>query len=147
MNCLWDTWATIYFPAASPWSVDLIRDLEEAFHGRIEFLASDGTDPYVPTEPTEATEAPTEEPTTVPPTTVPPATQAPTEAATAPADTQPETLPGEKPDPIIPPTEPEAPEKSGGSKIGFIIIGAVGIFLILGSIVFGGGRKKGRYSR
>ena len=29
-NCFWDTYATIYFPAARPWSVDLIQQLEEA---------------------------------------------------------------------------------------------------------------------
>ena len=48
LNSLWDTYAKIYFPADRPWSVELIGQLEEAFHGRIEFLASDGTDPYVP---------------------------------------------------------------------------------------------------
>ena len=75
-NCLWDTYATIYYSVSNPWSVSLIQQLEEAFHGRIEFLASDGTDPYVPaaetepvaeaptTEVTEETSAPTAEETT-----------------------------------------------------------------------------------
>ena len=44
------------------------------------------------------------------------------------------------------PTEPAEAEK-GGSKAGFIIIGAVAVFLIGGSLIFGGGRKKGKYSR
>ena len=61
LNCLWDSYVTIYYPASSPWSVDLIAQLEEAFHNRIEFRASDGTDPYVPTQPTEATVPPTME--------------------------------------------------------------------------------------
>ena len=99
LNSLWDTYAKIYFPADRPWSVELIQQLEEAFHGRIEFLASDGTDPYTPTAPTqetveettepptEETEATTEETTeettqvtteeTLPPTTVPPETSTP----------------------------------------------------------------------
>jgi hypothetical protein len=156
LNCLWDTWCTIYFPANRPWGVEYIAQLEEAFHGRIEFLASDGTDPYEPTEPTEETEKPTEAPTEPPSTTVPPTTQppvtdaptdAPTEAPTEPAPAESEAAPEEKPDPFQPSEDPGEPEKKGGSKIGFLIIGAVGIFLVLGSIVFGGGRKKGRYSR
>ena len=149
-NCLWDTYAVIYFPAERPWSVDNIRDLEEAFHGRIEFLASDGSDPYEPTEPPaeteEPTEAPTEEPTEAP-TTVPPTTQAPTEEVTEPIVTEPETTPAETDEPTTAPTEPEKSESSGGSKVGYIIIGAVALFLILGWLVFGGGKKKGRYSR
>ena len=151
-NCLWDTYATIYFPADKPWSVELIRELEEAFHGRIEFLASDGTDPYVPTEPAESTQAPTEEPTeaptTVPPTTAPPVTEMPTEIVTQPAPTQPVTAPPATTQAPEAPTEPEAPEKDGGISPGLFIIGGAGLLLLLGSLVFGGGRKKkGRYSR
>lgn len=54
-NCLWDTYTTIYYSVNNPWPVSLVQQLEEAFHNRIEFRASDGTDPYVPTQPTEAT--------------------------------------------------------------------------------------------
>ena len=150
-NCLWDTYCKIYFPADKPWGVDYIAQLEDAFHGRIEFLASDGSDPYVPTEPTEAptekpTEAPTEEATTVPPTTVPPTTAPPTEEVTEPAATEAPTEEPTAPILIAPaPTEPV--EETGGSKTGYIIIGAVAIFLLLGSILFGGGRKKGKFSR
>lgn len=150
-NCLWDTYCKIYFPANRPWGVEYIQQLEEAFHGRIEFLASDGSDPYVPTEPTEApteepTEEPTEAPTTVPPTTQAPMTEAPTEAVTEPAPTEAPTEEPTSPILIAPrPTEP-AEEKTGGSKAGFYIIAGVGAFLILGSLVFGG-RKKGKYSR
>lgn len=150
LNCLWDTYAVIYFPAERPWGVNNIRDLEEAFHGRIEFLASDGTDPYEPTEPPveteEPTEAPTEEPTEAP-TTVPPTTEAPTEEVTEQVTTEPETTPVETEEPTTAPTEPGKSESSGGSKVGLIIIGAVALFLILGYLVFGGGKKKGKYSR
>ena len=150
-NCLWDTWCKIYFPAERPWGVQYIADLEEAFHGRIEFLASDGSDPYDPdaAKETEApTEAPTEEPTTVPPTTVPPTTEAPTEEVTEPVATETETEPVLETEEAVPtPTEPEEPRNKGGSKVGLMIIGAVAVFLCGGAVIFGGGRKKGRYSR
>lgn len=151
-NCLWDTWCKIYFPADRPWGVEYIAQLEDAFHGRIEFLASDGTDPYVPTEPTEATEAPTEEPTTVPPTTEPP-TEAPTTTPPTEEVTEPEATEAPEEEPTAPiliaprPTEPAEEEEKGGSKIPLIIFAVVAIFLIGGSLIFGGGRKKGKYSR
>ena len=154
-NCLWDTYAKIYFPADRPWGVEYIQQLEEAFHGRIEFLASDGTDPYEPTEPPAETEAPTEEPTEMPteaPTTVPPTTEPPAEQTTEPLlimtrppqTEEPTEAPAEET--TEPPAEPE-PEKTGGSKTPLIILGAVGAFLVLGSLIFGGGRKRGKYAR
>lgn len=153
-NCLWDTYCKIYFPADRPWGVQYIAELEEAFHGRIEFLASDGSDPYDPdankeTEaPTEKpTEAPTEEATTVPPTTEASTTVPTTEAVTEPAPTEEETEPVETQADVPAPTEPEEPRKKGGSKTGLMIIGAVAVFLIGGTVIFGGGGKKGRYSR
>ena len=100
LNCLWESYVTIYFPADRPWPVSLIQELEEAFHGRIEFIDSDGNDPYTPEEETE----PTQE-ATVPPTTVPP-TEAPTEAPTA----APTEAPTEPPVETAPPTEEVAPE-------------------------------------
>ena len=147
MNCLWDTWCKIYFPADRPWGVQYIAELEEAFHGRIEFLASDGTDPYDP-EAAKETEAPTEEPATVP-TTVPPTTEEPTtEAETVPETTQAETEPPVETEDAAPvPTEPQQPEKKGGSKMGLMIIAAVAVFLIGGGVIFGGGSKRGRYRR
>ncbi len=151
MNCLWDTWCKIYFPAERPWGVQYIAELEEAFHGRIEFLASDGTDPYDP-DAAEETRAPTEAPTTVPPTTVPPTTvppttQAPTEVTEPAAEETGNRAPAETEGPAQTPTEPEKTEKKGGSKTGLLIIGAVAVFLGGGAVIFGGGRKRGRYSR
>ena len=150
-NCLWDTYAKIYFPADRPWSVKYIAQLEEAFHGRIEFLASDGSDPYEPTEAPKETEAPTEETTepTQAPTTVPPTTEAPTEPPVT--ETAPATEETESPTaPILiapGPAEPVEEEPAAGSKMGYIIIGAVAGFLILGKLAFGGSKKKGKYSR
>ena len=158
-NCLWDTYAVIYFPADRPWGVEYIAQLEEAFHGRIEFLASDGSDPYDPTEaPAETdpptTEAPTKETTepTEAPTTVPPTTQAPTEEVTE-APTTEETsteAPDAEEEDTVPPTEAPA-ENNSGSKGRFLIIGAAAALLVLSGIVLGGivfgGRKRGKYSR
>lgn len=111
LNCLWDTYAKIYFPAERPWPVDLVIQLEGAFKGRIEFLASDGTDPYVPTEPTEATEPTkaTEPEETTQPSTEP--TQPVTEATEPAETTQPEVTeetPAETEE--TQPTETGAPE-------------------------------------
>ena len=104
LNCLWNSYLQIIYPAERPWPVSLVEELEGAFQGRIEFLASDGTDPYTPTEPEETT---TE--TTVPETTEPAtqATTAPTEPATEPV-TETTTAPAEEPEAET--TEPPVPE-------------------------------------
>jgi len=150
MNCLWNTYGTIYYPAEKPWGVEYIEQLETAFKGRIEFLASDGKDHYQPEEITEpVTEAPTEAPTAPPteaPTEAPTAapTQAPTEMETIPA-TQPRTEPAtEEPAETTPPAV-EKPESK--SWIGLVIIGAVAVFLLLGMIAVRVGSRRGRYSK
>lgn len=104
LNCLWNSYLQIIYPAERPWPVSLVEELEGAFQGRIEFLASDGTDPYTPPEPEETT---TE--TTVPETTEPAtqATTAPTEPATEPV-TETTTAPAEEPETET--TEPPVPE-------------------------------------
>lgn len=150
-NCLWDTYATIYFPAERPWGVEYIRQLEEAFNGRIEFLASDGSDPYEPTEATEPTEAPTEPETTPPTTEVPtePVTE-PTEVPTEPTVTEttaaPETEPDTRASEPESPTEPEK-DGSGSGWTGFLIIGIVAALLLAGALIFGRGGKRGKYAR
>ena len=137
LNSLWDTYAKIYFPADRPWSVELIQQLEEAFHGRIEFLASDGTDPYVPAD---NTEAPTETPTTE-------ATQATTEETTTPREetteetTQPvteETLPPTTvppettlPETTVPTENPPAEAPSRYSPVTLILAAVVMVLCIL----------------
>ena len=149
LNCLWGVYANIYYPAATPWSVSLIEQLEEAFHGRIQFLASDGTDHFTPTEATtEATEAVTEEVTeaTTEPVvevtaettifTTEAVTENTTEATTEETEvTVPETSEEQAP------VEPEKPESK--AWIGLVIIGSVAVLLILGGLVFGG-KKHGR---
>ena len=141
LNSLWDTYAKIYFPADRPWSVELIGQLEEAFHGRIEFLASDGTDPFVPTEETEApteetteetteeSSAPTEEPTeeTTVETTVEttlPVTEDTLPPTTAPAEAE-TTLP----------RETEAAENAGSGSAVTVILAAVAMVLCLLGII------------
>lgn len=158
-NSMWDTYVTIYYPAAKPWDVELIAQLEEAFKGRIQFLASDGTDHYVPTEPTEepeetvpettvpVTEAPETE---VPETEVPAETQAPvTEAPATEAATEATSEPAEDAQETVPATEPEAEEapetEKGGFPWGLAIVGAVLAGLGIGFLIFGG--KKGKYQR
>lgn len=160
LNCLWDTYAQIVFPADRPWGVTYIQQLEEAFNGRIEFMASDGTDPYVPTEPeetteetteattesttevtTEVTEAVTEE-ATEQATTGTTATEPSSESSTEPEPT--EELTGEPTTEAADPTEPENEEKERGLA-GWIIpalIGAVIGFLIMGAVLSGGGKKR-----
>lgn len=157
LNAMWECYATIYYPAERPWPVDLIRQLEEAFHGRIEFLASDGTDHYVPTEATtepetevtETTEIPTEEPTetvteapTEAPTEVTEAeTEAPTQAPTEPAPTEP--APTEAPQQVA----PEKVEMS--NKVVLLSMGiALALTMILALLlVIRKTTKKGKYTR
>lgn len=170
-NCLWDTGCTIVYSAANPWSVSLIAQLEEAFHNRIEFRSSDGTDPYVPTQ---ATEAPTEpapqetfwvtEPPTMPaytepvtePVTIPVYTEPPTVATVPPQTAPPATQPT-----IVLATEVAAPpsyqggSSSGGSVFGVLIVGIVLAIVATGALLVrtasGGRRRKrrrrGRYDR
>lgn len=152
LNCLWDTYTKIYYPADRPWGLTYIEQLESAFQGRIEFLASDGSDPYVPTLPedyTEPTTAPTTAPTTEPTTeptapTAAPATEPATEPSTVPAslpETEPETTAEtveESRDVIIWETvEPEQkPERSGNGWIGVSIISGALALVALGALIF-----------
>lgn len=157
LNCTLDTYAVIYFPAERPWPLEHIKQYEEATRGRIEFLASDGTDPY---KPEEETQPPVQE-TTVPPTTVPheptqpettpptePETTAPTVVITQPEEeiTEPEPEPTQAPEEES--REPQAEEPVKKKNLtGYLILGGAAVFLILGSLIFGGGRKRGKYSR
>lgn len=147
LNCLWDTYTKIYYPAERPWGLTYIEQLESAFQGRIEFLASDGTDPYVPTLPpeetTQPTAAPTEpmtEPTTVPtepPTTAPATipTEAPTEDATVPTETEPEE---EEYIRWTEATEPETEKpRARNGWIGICIISGILSLVLIGALIFG----------
>lgn len=153
LNSMWDTYATIYFPAERPWPVATIAQLEEAFKGRIEFLASDGTDPYVPEEPTEETTQPTEE-TTEPSEE----TTEPEEVTTEPAETETEAPATEQteatetseqttaPAPTEEETVPDEARPEGGGWIGLVIVGIVLTALAAGALIFKSSTRKGRYS-
>ena len=152
LNCLWGSNVKIYYPARSPWPVSLVQQLEEAFHGRIEFLDSDGNDPYTPEETTEATTeattAPTTEATTAPTTeaTTAPTTEAttvPTTEVTTEATTEATTFPY-----TIPETEaPTEEAKKTHSGVGFALIGFVLCFAGLGILLFNRPGKGGKYSK
>ena len=158
MNCMLGTYATIYYPVDRPWKVSLIEELEAAFHGRIEFLASDGTDHYNPeataettevTEvTTEVTEAPTEIPTTAPTEAPTEATQpveettVPTVAETeAPAQTQPQ-----QPEETVPtaPVEDEQSLKPVVVALSGLVVVLLVVILIL---VVRRPKKGGKYAK
>lgn len=169
LNCLWDTTAKLIYPANNPWPLEHIIQLEEAFQTRIEFLSSDGTDPYVTewdlheaTAPTEETE-PVTQPTTVP-------TEAPTVPETTAATQPPMTVPVTEPEATVPattevpettqaatvpsttaPTEPAPKDEGPDSGIGFALIMMVLSFFAVGALAFGAGRasarRNGKYKR
>ena len=146
-NSMWDTYVTIYYPAEKPWSASTIEELETAFKGRIEFLASDGKDP-IPNEP-EETEPEETEPVTEPEPTEPPTdepTTPPTDVTDTPTESVPETqedirkeeAEDEEAD------EEEAEEKpSYGIWIGLTIVAAVLVAILLGMVLV---KPKGKYS-
>ena len=105
LNCLWNTYADLIYPAENPWPLQHIQQLEEAFQGRIEFLASDGTDPYVP-QPEESTEDGEETTAATVPTAAPTEEKIPeTTAAAVPVPETTEALPAEIPAETTPQTE------------------------------------------
>ncbi len=132
LNCLWDVYVKILYPAENNWPVSEVQNLEKAFKGRIEFLTTDGTDPNPPQDPTtapETTPQTTPEPTTPPTTPAPETTPGPTETVpvpTLPPQTTPElTAP---PETTPAPTEPvpDAPQgKARDRWLGAAIILAV----------------------
>ena len=149
-NCLWETYCVIYFPAENPWGVEYIAQLEEAFHGRIEFLASDGTDPYVPTEATEPEETTVE--TTVETTAATePETTAETTTETTAKTTEPETTAETVSEPPAVTSEetaePQAAPQKSGSWTPIVIVAVVAVLLVLGFLVFGRKGKGGKYAR
>ena len=158
-NCLWQTSVKIYFPAERPWSVELIAQLEEAFHGIVEFLASDGSDPYTPTEPEASVpEETTEASTTAPETTASP-TETVTEATAAPTTrpvTEQTTEPAPQTVPTVPPTEkPSQPEKKQGGYVLLVVLIFLLALVCLGILMLRPKKKKsarkksrgGKYSR
>lgn len=164
-SCLWDVYCKIIFPADKPWSVTYIQQLEEAFKGRIEFLASDGSDPYTPEEETEettestteaiteaTTEAATEataeattEAVTEPDSTEETVTQETAEATKTPetAATEPDTTEAQETE-----EETQTEEKKASSNrtwIAVVIVASVLVVLNVGALLFRKPRG-GKYS-
>lgn len=145
-NCLWGTYADIYYPVERPWGVEYIIQLEEAFGGRIHFYASDGTDP-VPDEtedPTQPTQQPTHSPTQMPETEPVPesmpepmVTVVPTEVVTEPDQT------------ATPQTQPQTQAPPQSSSNGMYILAAILVLSLAGvALSVAALRKpKGKYSK
>ena len=153
LNCLWDVHTKIYYPESRPWQVSLIAQLEEAFKGRIEFLASDGTDHYTPeetkvtevTEVTETTEAPTE--TTAPTEVTTEATEVAAET-TVPSTAAPETAVPVQTEPV--PTVPaETVPRQEKDLLPVVGLGAVVVVLLAVILVLVVRRPKkgGKYAK
>lgn len=151
-NCLWNgNSITVYCPTENPWPAQYVEELETNFHGRLEVLAADGSDPYdfteettaatkpaetEPEQPTEATTQPTE--TTVETTETPTETTVETTQAPETEETFPETTAPEE----------EIKPKSSGLWIGILIAAGlltVGIVAVL--IVRLTGSRGGRYEQ
>lgn len=168
LNCLWDTTAKLIYPASNPWPKEHIIQLEEAFQTRIEFLCSDGTDPYVteqdlheataPTEETEATTVATTEatqPQTVPETTAATEATVQTTVQTVPATTEEIQTSATQAATQAPTQASAAPEtapaetsrEESGSGIGFAIIMACLSLIAIGALIFGRRRPSGKYGR
>lgn len=128
-NCLWDTYCDIFYPAERPWTIGPIRDLTKAFHGRIRFLATDGTDPLATEETTEPTTEATTEATTAP--TTEPSTE--TTASTSVPETTLGTVPQHtNPVQTTPPatfatTPGNSGERGSGTTLLLILLGIVAL--------------------
>lgn len=153
LNCLWNSYLQILYPAERPWPVSLVEELETAFQGRIEFLASDGTDPYTPTEPTEETVPETTEETTAPTTEATEETTAPTTQATTAPTTEPTTAPTEQTIPqttaeILPEgSEPAVKQNAAFGKwlLGLCIFTGGLSLILLGLLIFKNKHYEGRF--
>ena len=138
-NCLWNgNTITIYCPVNNIWPSEYVEELETNFHGRLQVLTANGSDPYhfenevqVTPRPTETTAPPTTQPATEPPTV--PTTQPPTVPETTQA---PETLPTQE---TVPPTLPQEPRDSSpvmGILIGVLIVSGTLSLLLIGLLIY-----------
>ena len=150
-NCLWNGGTiTIYCPVNNVWPEQYVEELETNFHGRLQVLTADGSDPFrFDTEtraPAESTAAPTTKPTTEPttvPTTVP--TTAPTTAPTTEATETPTTQATEVH--TLPTPEPEADSGKSpvmGILIGVLIVSGTLSLLLIGLLIYRS-RRDGDY--
>ena len=141
-NCLWNgNTITIYCPVNNIWPSEYVEELETNFHGRLQVLTANGSDPYhfenevqVTSRPTETTAPPTTQPATEPPTV--PTTQPPTVPETTQVTQAPETLPTQE---TVPPTLPQEPKDSSpvmGILIGVLIVSGTLSLLLIGLLIY-----------
>lgn len=155
-NCIWDVYATIYYPQKNAWPAEPVAQLQSAFHNRVEFrigepeTAEAALEVTLPPETTRATEPTVAE--TVPAETRDVVTVVMTESTEPMQTTAPETVPETETVPqetkpaevpvweTVPPTEPVEAEKHLGSLSGIVVFGALlaGIisFMLLGALLF-----------
>lgn len=142
-NCLWNgNKITVYCPTNNLWPDQYVEELETNFHGRLEILAADGSDPYdfaeetteVTTKPTETEPEETTEATTEPTEVTTEATEETTEATEA--TTEETTEAAEETTEETASVEEEVKEKSSMAWIGILImvgiltIGIVGVLIV-----------------
>lgn len=148
-NCLWNgNYITVYCPANNIWPEVYVEELERNFGGRLEILASDGSDPFDFTEETEAATIPTTEAATEPSTEA--ATQPVTETTEAPETEAPTTIQTkateQTEEATQEPTQP-AQERTGGAvgiAVAVMVLSALGIGIILYALKTS---KGGKYAR
>ena len=160
-SCLWDLYATVYYPTNNPWPSEPLMQLFQAFQGRIQFFMA-GPDDLIPVENEPQTapqpaQTPTEPAVTAPEETVPPTTvrsdipvvsmtepAETTEAATEPSTEAPTEAPTEQTPPeTVEETVPEAipeEEKKGlninGVLVGICLITGTLSLILLGALIF-----------
>lgn len=147
-NCLWNgNNITIYCPVNNVWPSEYVEELETNFHGRLQVLTDNGSDPYnfgqdsqTATRPaTEPTAAPTTQPTQ--PVTIP-TTQPPTVPETSEATQPPDTLPTQE---TVSPTLPQEQGDSSpvlGILIGVLIVSGTLSLLLIGLLIYRGKRDR-----
>lgn len=151
-NCVWDTYASVFYPTNNPWPSELVMQLFQAFHGRVQFLMASPEELAPPsedqsikeTQPKETEPKATEAVATVPETTEPEQTQPETtEPETVPVTEAteitevPETAAVETTEELLPEiTEETAPEVAPGDTMGSRNFSGVwfGLCLITGSL-------------
>jgi len=148
-NCVWDVYATIYYPTNNAWPIEHVLQLTEAFHNRIQFQAGTPETAQPPAETTQATEPPATEATTAPTEAVTEETREetiPVVAMTEPVQTTVETLEETTAETMEETTEETVPEekeeerKHLGSMSGIVVcavlFAGVVSFVLIGALVF-----------
>lgn len=151
-NCVWDTYATIYYPSNNPWPMEHVLQLTEAFQNRIQFQMGTPEEQTAPEITGPAAETQVTEPAVTEPAATVPAVTVPME--TAPETTQAETIPAveetqeaetteetvwETVEPTVPETQPEGKKHLGsmnGVMVGLCIVTGVLSLMLLGALIF-----------